>query len=189
MSAVALRVEDLPHYIYDDYVQWEGKWEILEGIPYAMTPAPVVKHQWICAKITSQLDASLENCHKCEVLLPVDWQITEDTVVQPDILVVCGENIDGVKLEKAPVMIFEVLSPSTSRKDRGIKYRLYENAGVKYYCIVDPETDSVEVYVMQKEKYREANEFNDGRIFFDLGPCQIQFDFKKIFKKFKGEHT
>ncbi len=182
MSAVALRVEDLPHYIYDDYVQWEGKWEILEGIPYAMTPAPGLKHQWICAKITSQLDALLEKCHKCEVLLPVDWQIAEDTVVQPDVLVVCGENIDGMKLEKTPVLVFEVLSPSTSRKDRGIKYQLYENAGVKYYCIMDPETDSAEVYVLQKEKYQEANEFDEGRIFFDLGPCQIQFDFKKIFK-------
>jgi len=182
MSAVALRVEDLPHYLYDDYVQWEGKWEILEGIPYAMTPAPGIKHQEISGNIFWQLKALLENCRKCKVLLPVDWQITEDTVVQPDVLVVCGENLDGVKLGKTPVLVFEVLSPSTSRKDRGIKYRLYESAGVKYYCIVDPETNSAEVYVLQKEKYREASEFNEGRMFFDLGPCQIQFDFKEIFK-------
>jgi len=182
MSAVALRVEDLPHYIYDDYVQWEGKWEILEGIPYAMTPAPVIKHQLICSQIIQYLGELLKKCGRCKVLLPVDWQIAEDTVVQPDVLVVCAENIGGVKLEKTPVMIFEVLSPSTSRKDRGIKYQLYENAGVKYYCIVDPESNSAEVYVLQKEKYREASEFNEGRMFFDLGPCQIQFDFKEIFK-------
>jgi Uma2 family endonuclease len=188
MSAVALRIEDLPHYIYDDYVQWEGRWEILEGIPYAMTPAPGLKHQRICTKIASQLDALLENCRKCEVLLPVDWQITEDTVVQPDILVVCGDKNDGVKLEKPPVLVFEVLSPATSRKDRGIKYRLYEEAGVKYYCIVDPETNSVEKYVLQEEKYREEKEFDRGFIYFDLGPCQIRFDFKKIFKKFEEEY-
>jgi Uma2 family endonuclease len=182
MSAVALRVEDLPHYIYDDYARWEGKWEIIEGIPYAMTPAPNIKHQDISGNIFWQLKALLGNCSKCKALLPVDWQIAEDTVVQPDVLVVCGENIDGVKLEKTPVLVFEVLSPSTSRKDRGIKYQLYENAGVKYYCIVDPDTDSAEIYVLQKEKYREAKEFDEGRIFFDLGPCQIQFDFKEIFE-------
>jgi Uma2 family endonuclease len=182
MSAVALRVEDLPHYIYDDYAQWEGKWEILEGIPYAMTPAPNIKHQDISGNIFWQLKALLENCCKCKVLLPVDWQIAEDTVVQPDVLVVCDENIGGVKLEKTPVMIFEVLSPATSRKDRGVKYRLYEEAGVKYYCIVDPETNSAEIYVLQEETYQEAKEFDQGYIFFDLGPCQIQFDFKEIFK-------
>lgn len=181
MSAVALRVEDLPHYIYDDYRQWEGKWEILQGIPYAMTPAPSIKHQDISGNIFWQLRALLENCRKCKALLPVDWQITEDTVVQPDILVVCDENITGVKLEKTPVLVFEILSPATSRKDRGIKYRLYENAGVKYYCIVDPETNSAEVYVLQKEKYHEAKEFDEGGMLFDLGPCQIQFDFKEIF--------
>ena len=187
VSAVALKAEDLPHYVYDDYAQWEGKWEIIEGIPYAMTPAPIIKHQWLCAKIISQLGSLLKNCSKCKILLPVDWQITEDTVVQPDILIVCDENLSGVKLEKTPVMIFEVLSTYTSRKDRGIKYRLYENAGVKYYCIVDPETDCAEIYVLQKGKYCKANEFGEGRMFFDLGPCQIQFNFKEIFKKSKGE--
>ena len=182
MGAVSLKVKDLPHYVYDDYVQWEGKWELIEGIPYAMTPAPNIRHQDISGNIYWQLKSQLEYCKKCKVLLPVDWQITDDTIVQPDILIVCDENIGDVKLEKTPVMIFEVLSTSTSRKDRGIKYRLYENAGVKYYCIVDPETNSAEIFVLQKEKYHEANEFTEGRMFFDLGPCQIQFDFKEIFK-------
>jgi hypothetical protein len=45
MGITALRIEDLPHYTYDDYVQWEGNWEIINGIPYAMSPAPSKKHQ------------------------------------------------------------------------------------------------------------------------------------------------
>jgi Uma2 family endonuclease len=79
------------------------------------------------------------------------------------------------------VMVFEVLSPSTSRKDRGIKYRLYEQAGVKYYCIVDPETKSAEVYVMKEDKYDRETGFKEGQMQFDLGPCQISFDFGEIF--------
>ncbi len=181
MSTSALKMEDLPHYVYEDYVQWEGQWELIYGIPYAMSPAPVIEHQRISKKIVRQLDELLENCGQCEALLPVDWVVVEDTVVQADVLVVCGEDIGVVKLEKTPVMIFEVLSPSTARKDKVLKYRLYEQAGVKYYCIVDPKTKSADVFTLQKDRYREEGEFKDGRMGFDFGPCQIEFDFGKIF--------
>jgi len=121
-------------------------------------------------------------CKKCRAILPVDWPIAEDTVVQPDVLVVCDEYIGIKKLEVTPVMVFEILSPSTARKDKIIKYQLSENAGVKYYCIVDPETNSATVFVLQKDKYRQAEEFKDGKMLFDFGPCQIEFDFSNIFE-------
>ena len=85
------------------------------------------------------------------------------------------------RLQIPPVLVFEVLSPSTTRKDRIIKYQLYEQAGVKYYCIWDMKTGSADVFVLQKEKYSKSEFFENGKMFFDLGPCQIQFDFSKIF--------
>ena len=182
MSTVTLNKQDLPHYTYDDYIQWVGPWELIQGIPYAMTPAPILKHQRICRKIIWQLSDLLKDCSRCEVFLPIDWQITEDTVVQPDALVVCGENLNGNKLETTPALIFEVLSPSTKKKDKYLKYRLYEAAGVKYYCIVDTETNSANVFILQPDQYRQAEEFKDRQFPFDLGPCQIKFDFQKIFK-------
>lgn len=183
MTAEALRPEDLPHYIYDDYVQWEGKWEIIYGIPYAMAPSPVIKHQWLVGKIIHYLKERLEECPKCEILMSIDWQITEDTVVQPDVVVVCDENfdIDGVKLETTPVLVFEILSPSTARKDKILKYQLYENAGVKYYCILDPVENSAEVFVLRKDKYTGADSLQEGLMMFDLEPCEIAFDFRQIF--------
>ncbi|MCP4150668.1 MAG: Uma2 family endonuclease [bacterium] len=183
MTAVPLRVEDLPHYTYEDYSRWEGKWEIINGIPYAMAPTPVRKHQTLCLEIAAQLKSLLANCNRCTTYLPIDWQVTEETVVQPDVLVVCDEDSGKRKLETTPVVVFEILSPSTSHKDKGIKYRLYESAGVRYYCIVDPDNDSVEVYVLQEKKYESSDVFKDGKMLFDLGPCQIAFDFKEIFKK------
>ena len=183
MSAVALQMEDLPHYTYDDYIQWEGSWELIRGIPFAMTPAPAIKHQDICVEIVFQLKSLLIDCPKYKVLLPVDWQITEDTVVQPDVLVVCADpgDLEGEKLEIPPVLVFEVLSPSTIRKDRILKYQLYEQAGVKYYCIVDPGTKSADVFALQKEKYHETGVFKDGKMHFDLGPCKIQLDSQYTF--------
>lgn len=181
MGLAVLTKEDLPHYTYDDYVQWEGRWEIINGIPYAMVPAPAYKHQRISSRIDGQLYRLLEDCKKCETVLPVDWQISEDTVVQPDNLVVCDYAGDGVKLLQPPVLVFEVLSPSSERKDRVLKYQLYREAGVKYYCIVDPNTKSADMFALQGSEYGEMEGARDGRVFFDLGPSSIPFDFKEVF--------
>ena len=39
-----LTIQDYPHYTYKDYELWEGDWELIKGIPYAMAPAPVWQH-------------------------------------------------------------------------------------------------------------------------------------------------
>jgi Uma2 family endonuclease len=181
MGLAALKTEDLPHYTYEDYAQWEGRWEIIHGIPYAMVPAPAMNHQRISNKIAFQLEALLQDCPKCNAYLPVDWLITEDTVVQPDNIVVCGDYIEEEKLTIPPVLVFEILSPSTTRKDRVIKYMLYQEAGVKYYCIVDPENKSAEVFTLKTEKFEQIKNLQDGKMRFDLGPCTIAFDFATIF--------
>lgn len=181
MGLAALKIEDLPHYTYDDYIQWEGQWELIKGIPYAMVPMPTIEHQHTSGKIYRYLSELVDHCPKCKVLLPVDWQAEEDTVVQPDILVVCGENIKGKKLLITPVLIFEILSPSTTRKDKVLKYQLYQEEGVKYYCIVDPETNSADVFTLQDNEYKKEEDFKEGKIIFDLGPCTIAFDFGEIF--------
>ncbi len=186
MGLAALKIEDLPHYTYDDYIQWEGRWELIKGIPYAMVPMPTIEHQDISGKIYRYLSELLDNCPYCKVLLPVDWEVVEDTIVQPDLLVVCGENIEDIKGEKLsipPLLIFEILSPATGRKDRIIKYQLYQNAGVKYYCIVDPDTSSAEMFTLRDDNYKKEEDFRDGKMIFDLGLCTIPFDFHKIFKK------
>ncbi len=181
MGLAVLKTEDLPHYTYDDYIQWEGRWEIINGIPYAMVPAPAFNHQRISSRIDGQLYRLLKDCKKCMALLPVDWQISEDTVVQPDNLVVCGENIDDKKLSMPPALVFEILSPASERKDRVLKYQLYREAGVKYYCIVDPESKSADVFTLRHKEYKKTEGFRDGKIMFDLGPCSIAFDFNEVF--------
>lgn len=189
-TQVEIKPEDLPHYTVEDYMQWEGDWELIRGIPFAMMPSPVIRHQEISVEIITQLRMQLENCPHCHVIPAVDWKISDDTVVQPDVLAICDE-IDTCWLEPnhLPMMIFEILSPSTSKKDMGIKYRLYEEAGVKYYCIVDPHKTSVSVFVIKKDKYGDGDEMHDGRMRFDLEPCEIELDFGKIFKRLKNSQS
>ena len=78
-----------PHYSYDDYCQWEGKWELIEGMPYAMSPGHTPQHQRTSLKILIQFENALNNCKDCKVYAPIDWKIEEDTIVQPDVLIVC----------------------------------------------------------------------------------------------------
>ncbi|WP_456405353.1 Uma2 family endonuclease [Thiolapillus sp.] len=171
--------KDLPHYTYSDYRQWEGRWELIGGIPYAMTPAPSIQHQKISQKIAVLLDVALSNCNECMALLPVDWKIDEDTVVQPDNLVICYKP-DNSYLTKAPTLIFEILSKGTASKDKNTKFTLYEKEGVHHYVIVDPAEKLAKVYSLHEGRYIKIMDATDEECEFDLGKCRITFDFSTI---------
>ncbi len=174
-----INLEQLPHYTYDDYAKWEGRWELIHGIPYAMTPAPTIRHQRVSQKIAAVLEGALLACEACQPLLAVDWKISEDTVVQPDNLVICFP-AEGAYLNRAPALIFEVLSPSTGHKDRGLKFSLYEREGVKYYVIVDPQDNVAKAYQLRDGHYAKLADVVEETVSFDLGECTLDFDFSRI---------
>ena len=118
-------VKILPHYTYEDYKQWEGRWELIEGVPYAMSPQPVPNHQRIAANLTSEFISALRNCKKCAVYQPIDYKISEETILQPDMLIVC-EPIYKKYLDFPPSLVVEILSPSTALKDRHTKFEIYQ---------------------------------------------------------------
>ena len=162
-----VRVEDLPHYSYDDYKIWEGRWELIDGIAYAMAPSPIFAHQNITAEISYELKSILKKCKKCKSVLAVDWKIADDTVVCPDNSVVCSE-ITTDFIEDVPKIIFEVLSPSTKKVDRNRKYNLFQEQGVKYYILVEPKGNFAEVYELKNHFYKLQGEFTNETYSFDL---------------------
>ena len=184
----ALKLEDLPRYTYEDYVTWEGDWELINGIAFSkncsvsMAPAPMIKHQNISANIAWELKEVFKDCHKCQVLMPVDWKISDDIVVQPDNSVICHNPLNEAYITKAPKVIFEILSKSTAKKDKGIKYDLYEKEGVKYYCIVDPNENMAKVYELKDGRYIKICDASDETIQLKIDECDkiLEFDFSKI---------
>ena len=87
----------------------------------------------------------------------------EINVVQPDIMVFCGnDKFDERGGIAAPDFVAEILSPSTKNMDRQKKLKLYEKAGVKEYWIVDGENESVEVYVHDGAKFEPKVYYNMG---------------------------
>ena len=176
----AIKKEYLPNYTYDDYKKWEGNWELIYGVPYAMAPAPMIKHQAISNKIAWHLQNNLKECKACQALLPIDWKIDESTVVQPDNLVICHTPLEEAYIKKAPKVIFEILSKSTAIVDKNLKYELYEKEGVSYYIIVDPSESIAKVYELKEGRYIKVCDAHEESVDFDLNECFFTFDFSKI---------
>ena len=175
----ALKKEYLPHYTYSDYENWEGNWELIDGIPYAMSPTPGFYHQNVNTAILVQLRNNLKHCKKCIAIMPLDWIIADDTVVQPDVMIICKE-VKEKFLTFPPTVIFEILSPSTAQKDKKLKFALYESQGVKYYVIIDIKAKSAIVYEYKNGKYSKALETGTDSFTFDLEHCSADFSFAEI---------
>ena len=157
----------------------KGRWELIDGIPFSMYPLPSPKHQWINTNITHELKLALKKCKHCKVYMPIDWEINHETVVQPDASLVCGE-IQGHYLRFPPKVTFEILSEGTEKKDRVTKRDLYYSAKVKYYVLVLPEEEAVEVYQWSKKGYQVKLKGHSAVFEFDLDECKFTFDFKNI---------
>lgn len=143
----------LPHYTYEDYCQWEGRWELIEGIPIAMSPLPVPRHQYIGGVLFALFDELLPHqCRDCVAYPPIDWKVKDDTVLQPDFLVVCGE-VNKPYLDFPPALVAEILSPSSIIKDRNAKFSIYQSQHVRYYLILDVKLEKLEVFELINGKY------------------------------------
>jgi Putative restriction endonuclease len=145
-----------PHYTYDDYCLWEGKWELIEGMPYAMSPAPNIRHQKTAAHLNALFFNALGKCKKCKVYQPIDWRIGDDTVLQPDLSVV--------------------------QKDRREKFAIYQQQGVKYYLIIDPAFNKIEVFELVNGNY-EAVAVSPSFYSFLLDDCTAEVSFDNLFEE------
>lgn len=174
-------------YTYKDIKDEEGRWEVIDGIPFLLA-SPSYKHQSIVGKLYLEFSNHMEN-EKCTVILsPFDVQFdTEEEgdhskkTVQPDLMVVCDENkITSNKVKGSPDLIIEVLSPGTALKDRNQKYRLYEEYSVKEYWLVDPSNKTIEVLGLENEKYTQRKVFGPEDTLESILFTNLQFKLNGI---------
>ncbi len=146
-------------YTFADCLGWDEKEraEIIGGEVLMMAP-PSRIHQKISGEIFRQLANFLEG-KRCEVysapfgvrLFEKDGDRPEDvdTVVEPDITVVCDTSrLDQHGCKGAPELVMEILSPSSRRHDMLVKLNLYQRAGVREYWIVNPDDKDVQVFLL-----------------------------------------
>ncbi|MEO2083345.1 MAG: Uma2 family endonuclease [Desulfurobacteriaceae bacterium] len=170
-------------YTVEDYKIWEGDWELIDGIPYAMAPSPIWKHQRISGLLFKQIEEQLEDCPKgCYVCQEIDWIIDERTVVRPNLIVVCGEVELEDHLKKTPDVVFEIVSKTTSFKDEKVKFSLYEKEKVKFYALVYPDIKKMRVFELKNGKFEKIFDSDSGSFTFEID-CPFKVDISTVWKR------
>jgi Uma2 family endonuclease len=162
--ADAMRIEDYDEdrrYTYADYLTWEGpeRYQLINGEVFQMA-SPSVNHQALLMGLSSKFDNWLQG-KPCKVFAsPLDVRLfpkkdnSDDTVVQPDLLVVCDKNKIGKNsINGSPDLVVEIVSPSNTHSELFLKFQYYLEAGVREYWVIDPETKKVQVHVYDNGRY------------------------------------
>lgn len=162
----------MPLPIQDDYtVDYiyslpEGeRSELIDGVIYNMAP-PNRIHQKIISQLTKVIGQYIDrNNGSCEVYpspFAVFLNNDDRNYVEPDISVICDKKkLDDKGCNGAPDWIVEVVSPSTKRIDYGIKLFKYRTAGVREYWIINPITNSINVFDLEKNEKSDQYTFDD----------------------------
>ena len=195
MSTVITNVDQLDLvngiYTYADYLMWniKDRVEILKGKIFKMSPAPTISHQGISFNLSGLFFMYFHN-KPCKVFAsPFDIVLKnkdgkEDTVVQPDLCVVCDPEklADGKRCQGAPDLIIEILSPGNSKKEMVNKYELYEEAGVREYWVVRPDYKEITQFVLENNKYRTLPPIVEGTIIHSAIFPELSLQTEDIFR-------
>lgn len=192
MALPQLKYKD--HFSYADYLNWpdDERWELIDGIPYAMSPAPSTGHQRTVGRLFRNF-ANMLDGKPCEAFIaPFDVRLPAsknagddevDTVVQPDILVVCDKSkLDARGLNGAPDLVIEIISPSTASHDITTKFMLYQRHGVKEYWIVHPNDQTVMVFKLGEDgQYGRADMYAAEHVVEVPLLGELEIDLKAVF--------
>ncbi len=183
-------------YTYADYMTWkfQERVELFLGKVVKMSPAPNMRHQEVATVLTVKFFNFLEG-KKCKVFsapfdvrlpLPKDKQTPDkiNTVVQPDITVVCDLNkLDEQGCKGAPDLVVEVLSPGNTKKEMRDKLRIYQNAGIPAYWLIDPEHEFILLYHLDKKgMYNSSLPYVEEDIIESQALKGFKLDVEEVFR-------
>jgi len=180
-------------YTYADYLKWDFEEivELIKGKIFAKAAAPSRKHQEVSGNIFLLLKTHLKN-QKCKVYAaPFDVRLSKDpdfrkidSVVQPDISVICDfSKLDDKGCFGAPDLIVEILSPSNSQVELQNKYELYEEFGVREYWIIHPAECSLLIYTLVDGKYQPSRLFTSGQKVTSTVLPGFELDLEDVFEE------
>jgi Uma2 family endonuclease len=153
-------------FTYEDYLQLseDRRCELIEG-EFHRVPSPSEYHQRVSGNLEFVL-RKLAREHSLGMVYdaPFDIVLSDENVVQPDILFISKERshiITEKNVQGAPDLVIEITSNATERWDRGTKRKLYAKFGVREYWIVDPDHKTIEVMTRGKSGFVTAGTYNE----------------------------
>ena len=160
-------------YSYSDYMLWQfqERVELIKGFVLKMSPAPNRFHQKVSQNVNFKILTFFDK-HPCNVFvapfdvrLPIKSKKKDSTVVQPDLCIICDEvKLDDQGCNGAPDLIVEIISPNYRKHDLDTKFKLYEEAGVAEYWIIEPIDKFVLVYTLREGQYIGLKPFTEGEV-------------------------
>ena len=135
------------------------RYEVIDGA-LVVTPAPSLRHQWVLSSLLTLLTRAASREFKV-LCAPLDVALDDVTVLQPDLVVVRTDDIRQARGQIRPLLVVEILSPSTRRIDLTLKHSRYESAGYPSYWVVDPDEPSMTAWEMVDGKYAERGHAAD----------------------------
>lgn len=173
---------------YEDYAKLPEepgfRYEVIDGM-LLRDPSPSFYHQRVSRRLQRILEDYFDEVDpKGEVFnAPLDLTLGEHTVVQPDLFYLPGSRpAQHDPIDIVPELVVEVLSPSTSRKDRVLKLNHYQTSGVLHYWILDPEDCFIEAYELHDEHYVSMVRSHKGAFSHPSFPG-LTFDIEILFSK------
>jgi Uma2 family endonuclease len=174
---------DLGPYREADYLALpdEPRCELLYGrLP--VTPAPTLRHQYVVGLIFRRLADFAERVGGWAFVSPVDVVLADHSIVQPDVVYV-GRHRAGIlreRVEGAPDLVVEILSPGTARRDLGEKLRLYAESGVAEYWIVDPALETFELLENTPSGFRLR--LPEGAVYRSAAVAGLELDLEAFWR-------
>lgn len=157
-------------WTYDKYAALDddNRYEIIQG-ELIMAPSPSSHHQWTVGRLFNRFTQFVEKTQLGALFVaPLDVIFSQSNVLQPDIVFVAKDNFAAIEkkgIVKAPDLVVEVLSPSTMKRDRVTKKKLYAQFGVKEFWLVDMTHPSIEVLTLEEGHYETFSfEIGDGSV-------------------------
>ena len=156
MSTITPKVQKWTYKEYAAIPEDGLRHEIIDG-EHFVNPSLSIQHQHVSKRLQYQIYTKIELAGLGVMFnAPMDVQLSENDIVQPDLVVILNENVRKItptKIKVAPNLVVEILSPSTSGNDQTIKKDLYERSGVTEYWVVDPFEQQVDQWILQDGKY------------------------------------
>jgi len=156
-------------YTYDDYLKIDdgNRYELIEGELF-LTPSPGTRHQFVAGNIFLFLSLYVQKASSGKVLIaPLDVVLDEPikkNTFQPDVIFISNDRlsiIEEARINGAPDLVVEVLSPSTARRDRGKKSRRYFLSGVREYWLADPQEQLLEIFVPGEKDWQRTGVYEE----------------------------
>jgi Uma2 family endonuclease len=153
-----------------------NKYELVRGELF-VTPPPNYDHETIAARLTRILDPYVESQHLGLLFHPRAVLRLDGSEVEPDLMVRASTSTKNLDWELAPIpiLVVEILSPSTRRRDHLQKRSFYVDAGVEEYWLVDPEARTLTAVSKDKPDRIERESYDwrptgaTGSLTVDLG--------------------